>query len=92
MNANSERVEVAACDTFRADRADGDHPSIHQQSERDDDTDGVDPARDMERNGGFDLAGPSREGEEVHGSEGIDAIHGQGDEEEEPKEKVGEGR
>lgn len=91
MNANCERVEVAASDTFRADRADGDHPSIYQQSEGDDDTDGVDPARDMERDGGFDLAGPSRESEEVHGGKSIDAIHGQRDEEEEPKEKVGKG-
>lgn len=91
MNADSERVKVAACDTFRADGADGNHPSVNQQSEGDDDTDGVNPARDVKRDGGFDLTSPSREGEEVNGSKGIDAIHGQRDDEKEPKEKIGEG-
>ena len=38
------------------------------------------------------MTGPSREGEEVHGCKGIDTIHGQRDDEKEPKEEVREWR
>lgn len=54
------------------------------------DTYDEDPFRDGQVNGGVDLRRPVIEGEQVDGNKGIDAVDGNGYEEQEPEIAVGE--
>lgn len=91
MDAHSEGIQVAASDTLGAYGANGIRPSVNQQSERDDNAHGIDPARDRKWNCGLDLPGPSRKRQQIDGSKSIDAVHGQRNNKEVPEEEVGEG-
>lgn len=92
LDAHGEGIEIATRDTSGAYGADGLHPSIDQQSEGNNDTDGVDPTRDSKRDGGFNLSSPLRKGEQVDGSECVDTIDSERNDKEKVKPKVGEGR
>lgn len=90
LDAHGQRVEVALRDATGPDSSYRLRPSQDQQHERDDDADGEDPTGNSERNGGFDLAGPAREGQQIDGGEGVDGVDSQRDQQEHPKKEVGE--
>lgn len=90
LDAHGQRVEVALRDATGSDSSYRLQPSQDQQHERDDDADGEDPTGNLERNGGFDLAGPAREGQQIDGGEGVDGVDSQRDQQEHPKKEVGE--
>ena len=90
LNPHGEGIQIALGDASGTNRPDGAKPAQNQQNKRDNDADGEHPARRRKGNGGLNLAGPAREGEKIDGGKGVDAIHGEGNEEENPQPEVGE--
>lgn len=91
LDTHSEGIQITARDTLGAYRTNGIHPSVNQESERDDNAHCIDPTRHGEWNRGLDLSGPLRKHQQVDGGKRIDAIHGQGNNEEKPEPEVREG-
>lgn len=91
LDTNGKRVQVASCDTARAHRTNRKHPSVNQESEGHENTDGENPTRDSERDGGLHATAPAREGEQVDSGKGIGSIDGKRDKQKHPEEEVGEG-
>lgn len=63
LKAHREGIQVTLRDTAGTNGANSADPSQSQENERDDNTDGKNPARDGKRNGRLDLSGPLRESE-----------------------------
>lgn len=92
LNTHGERVQKAASDTTRANRADRMKPSVCQKNERGDDTGGEDPSGDIERNGRFNSARPTGKSQQVDGGKCIHAINGKRNKKKYPEEEVRERR
>jgi hypothetical protein len=92
LDANGKRVQIASCDTARAHRTNSKHPSVNQEREGHENTDGENPTRDSERNSGLHATAPAREGEQIDSGKGIGSIDGKRNKQKHPKEEVGEGR
>lgn len=90
LDTHSERVKIALSDTPGANRTNGAHPSVDQESERDDDTNGEDPSRYLKRDCRLDLARPSGEGKKIDGGKSVDSVDGYGDDKEDVEKEVRE--
>lgn len=90
LQLERQRIEIRIGDPPSPNDTERAEPFERDQHEGEQDADGEDPFRDGERDGGFDLAGPSVEGEQVDGGEHVGGEDGESDDDEEPQPDVGE--